>query len=43
MKCWPEIIANVYWFVEDGHLSNFWNDMCLRKVGSLNDFYIGPG
>lgn len=43
MKVWPDVVSNVFWAIDDGRLTNFWNDMWVKQVDQLRDLYVGTG
>lgn len=42
MGIWPEVICNIYWSIGDVCITNFWDDVWIRQVGSLRDLLGNP-
>lgn len=38
---WTDVINNVYWAIEDGCLTKFWNENWICLVGPLRSYFRG--
>lgn len=42
-KVWGEVKKGFVWIIQDGRITNFWNDVWIHDLGPLKSHFIGRG